>query len=224
MHSKLSVHISGKYYLPKDKFDQWQLNEKLDEALNSFAGNVDTLPLINLEYGNISIKEFLNWYRNRSQYIKLNENSFADFSISLEKLTWSMVRDYLLSDLTRKYNYDKNLNVLKQISWWKDKIVSSAVRNEIVNSISLAISENNTSGSKSISTEEMKSEFQKRMLHKILSLQQKYQVKLFKEELNKVPLSIENDKRAIEMYTVKSGGLIPRTPYPTINQEWVNWE
>src|SRR5690606_40574297 len=85
---------------------------------------LDDIPkaaLVTLSGGEISIKDFLQWYRNRSNYIKLNRNSIKDFSLSLEQMIWRMVRDKLIAGEAAALNYDKSETVMKQSSWWKDR-------------------------------------------------------------------------------------------------------
>jgi len=48
-----------------------------------------------------------------------------------------MVRDKLLAETAFEKGYNKSKEVIKQLSWWKDKIVGSAVRNEVANSVML---------------------------------------------------------------------------------------
>ena len=48
-----------------------------------------------------------------------------------------MVRDKLLTAKAYKNGYDKSDWVVKQASWWKDKISYSAYRNELANSVTL---------------------------------------------------------------------------------------
>ncbi|MFO7446233.1 MAG: peptidylprolyl isomerase [Ignavibacteriaceae bacterium] len=214
----------GKLYLREDKYEDWQLEQKLSQSLSESQGDINNSVLISLTGKNITIKDFLVWFRNRSQYIKFNNSDLKSFSISLEKTIWRMVRDNLLAETATARGYGKSEDVIKQLTWWKDKIISSAVRNEVANSVLLKMNE--VSGNESIKTdaELLNREFQKKFLHKILSLKQKYKVVINEDIVNAVPVSSENDPRAIEFYTVKKGGLIPRTPYPTINNEWVNWE
>jgi len=215
----------GKYLLPPDDYEDWQLEQKLNASLQKLD-DIPKAALVTLSGGEISIKDFLQWYRNRSNYIKLNRNSIKDFSLSLEQMIWRMVRDKLIAGEAAALNYDKSETVMKQSSWWKDKIVSSIVRNEIANSVIVSsgeIADADTSGHSS-DADAINFEFRKKMLHKILALKQKYKISIDENVLNNIPVSQENDPKAIELYSVKKGGLIPRTPYPTINHEWADWE
>jgi len=52
----------------------------------------------------------------------------------------------------------------------------------------------------------------------------KYKISINKDVLNKIKVSSENDKNAIDMYIVKRGNLIPRLAYPSIDNDWASWE
>ena len=45
-----------------------------------------------------------------------------------------------------------------------------------------------------------------------------------KNVLDKIKVSSENDKKAIDMYIVKRGNLIPRPAFPSIDNDWASWE
>jgi hypothetical protein len=223
---KVILSYLGNFFLPPEKYNEWQLAKKMDEALLALGNDINDSVLVIMDSKKVSIKDFLNWYKNRSNYIKLDKNSYAGYAGSIEKLIWKMVRDRLLTDTAIGYGYDQSPNVMKQLSWWKDKIVGSAVRNEIVNSVQLEITETHRGPDENSSSDSeiMQELYQKRLLRKILALKQKYNIEINKNELNSIPVSAEYDPAAIEFYTIKNRGLIPRTPYPTINHEWVNWE
>ncbi len=61
-------------------------------------------------------------------------------------------------------------------------------------------------------------------LNKLNELKRKYHVIINENALDNLSVSAESDKKAIDFYVVKKGGLIPRTPYPTIDSDWANWE
>lgn len=213
----------GTYYLPPDKFKEWNLASALDENLQK-TEDLNKLILINLADDNIFLNEFINWFRNRSEYIKLKQDNKTAFSSSLEMAVWRMVRDHLLSKKAVENNYYSNPRVVKQMSWWKDKIVGSVVRNQILKSIALENQEMSTSKAEGRLSEQIAAKFQEKLLHRILALKQKYEIQVNENVLNSIPVSDESEKSAAEFYFIKNGGLIPRTPYPTINNEWVNWE
>jgi hypothetical protein len=137
-----------------------------------------------------------------------------------------MIRDRLLSERANNRGLDKTESVIKQTEWWKDKIVSAVVKNEIASSIDVENNEMKTGRTPENETASGKAsdDYTAKLLRKILLLKQEYSVVINEDNLDKIPVSIENNPRAVEFYTVKKGGLIPRTPYPTIDFDWVSWE
>jgi hypothetical protein len=63
-----------------------------------------------------------------------------------------------------------------------------------------------------------------RLLHKILKLKQKYAVKVNDETLKKLTVDVENYPKAIDVYTVKKGGIFPHTAFPSIDYDWQTWD
>lgn len=221
----------GTYTLEQDLYNDWKLSEKLDASLNELKvtkDNVGQSVLVVMNEGNVILKEFLNWYRNRSQYIKLNKNDLQSFSKSLENLIWRMLRDKLLSEKAYKRNFHHTESFKKQTQWWRDKIVYSAVKKEIIESVSLEQNELNFNTSDSLESEskdeKIRLNITRRLWNRINKLKNTYDIKINDDVLEKVKVSEQNNPKAIDFYTVKKGGLIPRTPYPTIDFEWINWE
>ncbi len=56
------------------------------------------------------------------------------------------------------------------------------------------------------------------------SARKKYPITINFENLERINVSIENSKHAVDLYTAKNGGLIPRPAYPSIDNEWAKWE
>lgn len=221
----------GNYILPKKKFEGWKMTDKLDSALASLKvkdkSKIPSLTLVDLKNGSVSLADLLNWYWTRDQYIKLKENDFTSYSISLKEMIWRMVRDKLLVDEANKKNLSQRPSVREQERWWKDKIVYSYVKNELANSVLLenkeiAPDEKNLQNQNN--ADKLSAELSKKILRKINWLKQREKISIDKGVLNSIKVTDENDPRAIELYTVKKGGLIPRTPYPTIDNDWRNWE
>ena len=223
----------GKFVLTSEKYNEWDLEtgltnatDKLDELNKS---NINNLPLVKLNSGNITLEDFLKWYRNRDQYIKFNKNSLEEYSTSIENVIWRMVRDKLLTGLAMERKLNRRTSVIQESKWWKDKIVYSAVRNELANSIIIENKEvikgefNKTEESKT-TAQEMEKELSIKIFRLVVSLKQKYKITINENLLNDIQVSAEHDATAIEVYTIKKGGLIPRTPYPTIDRDWGSWE
>lgn len=217
----------GEYFIQKNKYKSWTLSEKLKAALEKAdKKDYNNLKLVELEGGDsFSLKDFLVWFWNRSEYIKFDESNLTDFSFSLKQLIWRMVRDKLLTKIAYDRGFNKTEEFKKQSKWWRDKIVYSSVKNEMKNSVLMNNNEIkiDSTNSKKIN-EKLNDEFTKRMLHKILQLKQKYSIKIYEDRLDKIVVSDEADPHAIEVYYAKRGGLIPRTPYPIIDYDWINWE
>ena len=221
----------GIYNLTKEKYDEWDLSESLNKALEELQVTKDSIGrvlLIKMKHRLINLEEFLNWYKNRSQYIKFNKTNLQSFSSSVESLVWRMTRDKLLSEQAYERNYHTTESFTKQAEWWKDKIVYSAVKKDIVESVELEEEEVRYNRLESLDVksneEKINTEITRRLFLKLNKLKREYDVKINKDVLAKINVSEENNPRAIDFYTVKKGGLIPRTPYPTIDFEWINWE
>jgi len=219
----------GKIVLTPENYSEWELDKKLDIALSNLGlKRNDKYSGISLVVGNdnnFSLDDFIIWYRNRDQYIKFVKDNLVDFSKSLENFVWLMVRDKLLSKTAFEKGYDKTNWVKKQSAWWKDKIVYSAYRNQLANSVTLNSEETILIKANGKSQSEILSDkLSEKILHKILELKQKYKVIINKDVLDKIQVSSENDKKAIDMYFVKRGNLIPRLLYPSIDNDWASWE
>jgi hypothetical protein len=221
----------GAYTLTQEIYDDWELSEKLEVALNNLQvtkDNVGQSVLVVMKEGNINLEEFLKWYQNRSQYIKLDKNDLRSFSKSLENLIWRMLRDKLLSKKAYERNFHQSESFKKQTKWWEDKIVYSAVKKEIVESVLLkedeVIAGEPEDSDDKLKNESLNKEITKRLFHKLNDLKAKYDIIINEDVLEKIVVSGENNPKAIDFYTVKKGGLIPRTPFPTIDFEWINWE
>ena len=219
----------GKFILSPEKYSEWELDDKLDVALANLGlkrgAKYTGLKLVECKSRNLSLDEFIIWYRNREQYIKFNKNDLVGFSKSLEDLVWLMVRDKLLTAKAYQSGYNKSEWVIKQSNWWKDKISYSAYRNELANSITLNSEEQSLLNEKKKSQSEiMSEELSKKILHKVLELKKKYNIVINQNALDKIKVSNENDKKAIDMYIAKRGNLIPRPAFPSIDNDWSNWE
>lgn len=219
----------GKFILSPEVYTNWDLDKKLDLALDNLGlkrgEKYPGLVLVEGKNLDISLDDFIIWYRNRENYIKLLNNDLETFSKSLEKFVWLMVRDKLLIYQANQKGYNKSDWVNKQAGWWKDKIAYSAYKNELANSIILnseelrLISENKKSQS-----EIMGDELSKKILHKIIELKKKYNITINHKVLDDIKVSSENDRRAIDMYIVKRGNLFPRPAFPAIDNDWAAWE
>lgn len=211
----------AKYRLDEEKNNEWELDQKLELALNNLGLTKDSkhekIKLVELLGDQIYLNDFIQWFRNRNLYIKLNKSSLREFSRSLENLVWLMIRDRLLIEVARTNNYYKNSWVKTQAKWWKEKIEYSTYKNELVNFIKLMNEERNTG------KDDPEIQLREKIFQEITKLKNKYEIKIDYETLNNINVSTENDKNAINFYAAKNRGLIPRPPYPTIDNDWANW-
>jgi len=221
----------GLYNLSKEKYNLWNLSDKLNQSLdelNVTKENIGQTILVEMNDGTILLKEFLVWYRNRSQYIKFNKTNLQSFSSSVESLVWRMVRDKLLTGQAYERNYHTTESFTKQAKWWKDKIVYSAVKKELEESVVLEEEEVKYNSLESLDVksneEKINTEITRRLFLKLNKLKSEYEININEDVLEKINVSEESNPKAIDFYTVKKGGLIPRTPYPTIDFDWINWE
>ena len=221
----------GLYTLSKEKYNLWNLSDKLNQALdelNVTKENIAQTILVKMNDGTILLEEFLVWYRNRSQYIKFNKTNLRSFSSSVESLVWRMVRDKLLTGQAYERNYHTTESFTKQAKWWKDKIVYSAVKKDIVESVELEEEEVKYNSLESLDVksneEKINTEITRQLFLKLNKLKSEYEININEDVLEKINVSEEHNPKAIDFYTVKKGGLIPRTPYPTIDFDWINWE
>jgi hypothetical protein len=221
----------GAYLLSQELYNEWQLKEKLAEALKKLGAtkeNIGGLTLIEMNDGSVQLDDFLKWYWNRDQYIKLNKTDLQSYSKSLENIIWQMLRDKLLSDMALERNYHQRDIVKTQSKWWQDKMVYSTVKKEIIESVLLEEDEMNLIeqdvNNSELNTERRNQEIFIKLHRRINDMKSKYDISINEGLLEEVEVSEENNPKSIDMYTVKKGGLIPRTPYPSIDFEWKNWE
>jgi hypothetical protein len=97
-----------------------------------------------------------------------------------------MVRDRLLAQKAFERGFNNAETVIKQTNWWRDKIISSMVKNEITNSVLLENKEVKT-GNKNDSLKvsaEIDEEFNEKLLRKILSLKKNHKIDINKKLLD----------------------------------------
>lgn len=218
----------GKYILEAKKYSDWDLDNKLEAALKNLGlkrgDNYPGLILVKCKNTGITLDEFLTWHRNREQYIKYLKNDLTAFSKSLENSVWLMIRDKLLAERAYQKGYNKSEWVTRQAGWWRDKVIYSAYKNELANSVLISSEEQPLKNVNGKSRLDLNEELSKKILYKILELKKKYKVYINEDVLDVIEVSSENDKRAIDMYVAKRGSLMPRPAFPSIDQDWAGWE
>ncbi len=212
----------GNYSLPKEKYYNWKLDKRLQKELDSLKSNsYGNLTLVKLNNENISIDDFIYWYRLREEYLKFNEDTFNSYSASLEKMIWQMVRDKLLVQKSYAEGYQNKPVIRQQLSWWKDKIVYAIVRDKIANSVGLDIESPTSLKSKN---QPKQQQLLSKVFHKVLELKKQYKINIDNSLLNKIEVQDENDPKAVDYYIVKKGGTFPHPAYPSIDFSWQSWE
>lgn len=218
----------GKYVLPEEKYNEWNLEEYLDRALSALGltrgDEYNGIELVTANNQSFMLDEFILWYRNRSLQIKFNQRDINTFSASLESLIWRMVRDKLLTKVAEEKGYYENSWVKTQSEWWKDKIAYSAMRQKLANSILFENEEVNPADGADQSAKDQSQKLMEKMFRVIQNVKTKYEVIVNDEVLNRINVTTSSEPKAVDFYAAKTGGLIPRSPYPTIDNEWVNWE
>jgi len=219
----------GKFVLSSENYSGWGMDSKLDSALSHLGlKKGDRYPGITLVAGvnhNHSLDDFIIWYRDREEYIKFSTKNLPGFSKSLENLIWTMVRDRMLAEVASEKGYNNSPWVKKQMEWWRDKVAYSAYKDELAKSIKLSSDETQlVKDKKKSETDILGEKLSAKILHKVLELKSKYKISINKDMLGKLKVSSENDKKAIDVYFVKRGNLIPRLLYPSIDYEWISWE
>lgn len=219
----------GKHFLKKEVYDNWGLELKSEMVLkkmNLKDEEIPLLPLINMDENEITLNEFMIWFQNRSQYIKVDKSSYNNYSSSLEKLIWRMVRDNVLTTLALEKGYYEKEIVKQQSQWWREKITYSMVREQLLKAVQInndevkIIIENNNEDS----ITNLEKEFIRKLYSTLNLMKKKYPQKINNNVLEKISVTTENDPDEINIYFVKKNGLIPRQPYPTIDFEWGLWE
>lgn len=234
----------GKKVLSRDKFERWigrRLDSPPDSSTLKAAGKK---VLVRLKDGSFSLDDFLSWYKTRELYVQLRLTSQRSFLLSLEQLIWRMVRDRLLTQRAFARSLQNRESVKKQKQWWEEKLVYLAEKGRLVDAINtrdttlLRYYEEHTRDYRDDkgnpkSFEEVRDdvlrdyssfELTRTLLHRILQLKQSYKVDIREEALEKLYVDTENNPRAIDVYTVKKGGIFPHTAFPFIDYDWQRWE
>ncbi len=215
----------GNYVLPEKKFAQWNLDKRMKKELAHFGNfskeQFTKLTLVQLSGGGLTLDDFLNWYKMREEYLKFDESSFDNFSASLEKLVWQMVRDHLLIGRAYERGF-QNLPIVKdQVNWWRDKIVYAVVRDKLAKSIGLNIELPASVKSK---YNDKKQALMERTFRELQALRKNYPVWINEKLLKNIEVQDSDDPRAVDFYLVKKGGTFPHPAYPSIDFSWQAWE
>lgn len=236
----------GRKFLDKGTFDDWKLAKRKgagelqdSSALNQIASRT----LVQMDKGNITVGQFLEWYRMREPYLKVSRKSEREFFLSVEELVWRMVRDWLLTERAYERGFQKRQSVRKQSEWWNQKMLYLAIKQRIGDTVMDSLPmlqryyEENTRDftddqgnpkpfeivRQDVWRQYYAAELTRKLLHEIVRLKQKYRVEIREKVLDTLAVDAENDPRAIDVYPVKKGGIYPRQAFPSIDYEWQTW-
>ena len=243
----LQAHL-GRKFLSPEKYSAWEMEKKLRS--HARPPNLDSIDLerldvlVTMKKAKYLFGDFLDWEKTRDPYIRLDTKSPRAYYASVEQLVWRMVRDRMLTAEAYRRGLQKRESVVKQTQWWEEKLVYRAAKLEIENSITQndstlqsyyaahAKDYPNDKGDvrpfaevkDDVRRDEFMYQSTSRMLHQILKLKQKYAVKVNDETLKNLYVDVENSPKAIDVYTVKKGGIFPHTAFPSIDYEWQTWD
>ena len=191
----------------------------------------------------ITFADFIDWYRPRMAYLKINTASVPKFILAVQQVLWRMVRDYLLVQKAKAIGIDSWQTVLTQKKWWQDKIVYNAVKANIASSIHYEEDDLQVFYKKNVNhyrykngevipfdkcrenieSDYIKEKYMSTLVHDVLKLKNEYNIQINEELLKALKIADEENPEAIDFYVIKKGGLLPRQPYPTIDWEWQQW-
>ncbi len=216
----------GNFVLPEKKFNDWKLDARMESEVAHYdslkSQDFRKLTLVTLTDGNISLGDFVGWYKMRDEYLKFDESGFNPFSASLEQMIWQMVRDRLLVQRAYSRGYQNSDLVRQQTDWWEDKIVYAVVRDQIAKSVGLDIEL--PPSVKAKHTEDKNQEMITKVFRTLQKLKKEYKVEINENVLNEIEVQDKKDPRAIDVYMVRKGGTFPHPVYPSIDYSWQEWQ
>ncbi len=227
------------------KLAGWELASRpgLDSAALSRIDARGPDTLVALAGGCVRLGGFLSWYRARDTYFRLNTADEQSFFVSVEELVWRMVRDRLLVDRAMVRHLQERDQVKKQLGWWEDKILFGEEKDALGRLVALddstlrayygANAKDYRGDSGAVRPFELVKDsvradcyafgLKKNMLHRLLAMKQKYRVVVNDDVLMTLPVDVENDPKAIDVYIAKKGGTFPHPAFPVIDFDWQSW-
>ncbi len=234
-------------FLTADSVRQWGLNDR--SGAKTLGDVTNLLPigqeiLVRLTENSFRVVDFLDWYRMRSPYIKMELSSPQRFFQSTEELIWRMVRDRLLQRRAYARGFQRLPSVKRQTQWWKEKMLYTANRNRIAETITDSLplvrkyyedhrrnfvdDKGKPQPFDSVRDDVLRQynadELTAKLLHEIIRLKREYKITVAKDVLNRIPVDEQNNPKAIDVYAVKKGGVYPHTAFPSIDYSWQSWE
>lgn len=237
----------GNKFLTSEKVEEWKIKSRkgakeLDDVSN--LGPLADTTLVEANTGNLVVGDFLEWYRMREPYIKMELASPRSFYQSTEELVWRMVRDRLLTREAYARGMQNLTSVKWQTQWWKEKMLYTANKNRIADTIGDSLDlvrryydehmrsfQDEKGDAKPFETvyddarrQYYSSELTKRLLHEILRLKQTYGVTMDEAALDRIKVDEQDNPRTIDVYPVKTKGIYPRMAFPSIDYDWQSWD
>ena len=235
----------ARIWVKPERLAGWELASRsgMDSAALSRIDVLGGDTLVALAGGCIRLGGFLSWYRARDTYFRLNTADEKSFFVSVEELVWRMVRDRLLVDRATKRHLQERDPVKKQLRWWEEKILFGEEKDALGRLVALddstlrayydAHTRDYRTDSAAVQTfegakEKVRSDcyesgLRANMLHRILALKQKYRVVVKDDVLMTLPVDVENNPKAIDVYIAKKGGTFPHPAFPVIDLGWQTW-
>lgn len=237
----------GAELLTSEQFLRWGLapdfvgsREHRDSLMDGARGNET---LVTLAKGEIDLRTFLSWYKVRDRYFRIGKSSEQAFDASIEQIVWRMVRDKLLIDRARARGLQKRKIVRTQKRWWEEKVLYDIVKRSISEGIRLEegkvqkyyeehrrqyVSSKGDTLSFDRAKEDVRNdlytlELTRQMWQRISKLKESHSVRIHENVLRRVPVDVENQPKAVDVYPVKKGGTFPRPAFPTIDYQWLTW-
>lgn len=233
----------ARLWVKPERLAGWDIARAGDSAAVSRIDISGDDTLVSLAGGCIRLSRFLSWFRARDTYFSPNTADERSFFLSVEEIVWRMVRDTLLVDRAIRRNLQERDQVKKQLRWWEDKILFGEEKIALGSTIVLTDSafrayyDSNArdyrgdSGAvqsfdrvkDQVRKDYYMFELKKNMLHRILALKKKYPVVVHSDILLGLPVDVENNPKAIDVYIAKKGGTFPHPAFPVIDFEWATW-
>jgi hypothetical protein len=238
----------GTTRLTDARFEDWDLAGRFRNENDSVdyrhPEKYAALILVKLRQGKITLGDFLMWYRLREANLSFRLDSPQAFFVSLEDVVWRMVRDGLLVNRAINRGLNTRQNVATQKQWWRDKLLYQLAKDSLRRTITWTDStlqaylqqhpRSFTDGSgaprsydrvkEDVLREWYEKELTERIVRDLARLRRVFPTTVNEQNLLRVPVDIENDPRAIEVYSVKKGGTFPHPAFPTIDSFWQSWQ
>jgi hypothetical protein len=236
----------GSRTLSPERFKAFELINNLQKDASDYL-NVDRYgrrALVKHRKGNVTLGEFLSWYRVRETNMTFRGNTPQTFFLSVEDVVWRMVRDQLLVKTAHDRGMQHRPSVVTQLGWWKEKLLYQIAMDSIKKTIgwndttlrdyyilhplSFRDSVGNSRPFDQVKDDVLREWYNKELTTRVLRAlnraKQQFPFAVDEEALKTIPVDAEHEPSAIEVYAVKKGGTFPRPAFPTIDTFWQIWQ